>query len=69
MAYIDAENTLMTVSAADLGTAMTGPIVDLGSKGGFLSPLYIDAKLTKKMTSLHRTCHNLHLTYQFKLKN
>ena len=51
MAYIDAENTLMTVTAADLGTAMTGPIVDLGSKGGFLSPLYIDAKLTKKMTS------------------
>ena len=51
MAYIDGENTLMTVTAADLGTAMTGPVVDLGSKGGFLSPLYIDAKLTKKMTS------------------
>lgn len=49
MAYIDAENTL--INTAELGTAITGPIVDLGSKGGFLSPLYIDAKLTKKLTS------------------
>ena len=49
MAYIDAENTL--INTADLGSAITGPIVDLGSKGGFLSPLYIDAKLTKKLTS------------------
>ena len=51
MAYIDDQNTLMTVSSADLGTAMTGPIVDLGSKGGFLSPLYVDVKLTKKLTN------------------
>ena len=49
MAYIDAENTL--INTAELGSAITGPIVDLGSKGGFLSPLYIDAKLTKKLTS------------------
>ena len=49
MAYIDAENIL--VNTADLGTAITGAVVDLGSKGPFISPLYIDAKLTKKLTS------------------
>ena len=49
MAYIDAENIL--VNTAELGSAITGPVVDLGSKGAFMSPLYIDAKLTKKLTS------------------
>lgn len=49
MAYIDAENIL--VNTAELGSAITGAVVDLGSKGAFMSPLYIDAKLTKKLTS------------------
>lgn len=49
MAYIDAQNTLMnTVTVA---AACTGVAVDLGSKGPFLSPLYVDVKLTQKLTS------------------
>lgn len=49
MAYIDAQNTLM--NAVTVASAATGVAVDLGSKGPFLSPLYVDVKLTQKLTS------------------
>lgn len=49
MAYIDAENTLM--NSVTVASAATGVAVDLGSKGPFLSPLYVDVKLTQKLTS------------------
>ena len=49
MAYIDAENILMKTDS--LSATVNGAIVDLGSKGAFMSPLYIDAKLTKKLSS------------------
>ena len=49
MAYIDAENTLM--NSVTVASAATGVAVDLGSKGPFLSPLYVDVKLTQKLNS------------------
>jgi len=50
MAYIDAENTFM--KSVTLTTATTySDTIDLGSKGPFVSPLKVDVKLTKKLTS------------------
>jgi len=49
MAYIDAQNLLM--DQVTTAAAMTGVAVDLGSKGPFVSPLYIDISLNKKLTS------------------
>lgn len=49
MAYIDAENRFFAEKTC--ATSMTSDVIDLGSAGGFLSPLYIDVKLTEKLTS------------------
>lgn len=49
MAYIDAENVLMDTDSISATT--NGNIVDLGSKGPFISPLEVDVKLTKKLTN------------------
>ena len=50
MAYIDAENTLVAPTTLT-SSVQIGDFVDLGSKGGFVHPLYVDVKLTEKMTS------------------
>jgi len=49
MAYIDAENRFFAEKTC--ASSMTSDVIDLGSAGGFLSPLYIDIKLTEKLTS------------------
>ena len=46
MAYIDAENRFFAEKTC--ASSMTSDVIDLGSSGGFLSPLYIDIKLTEK---------------------
>ena len=48
MAYIDAENRFFAEKTC--ATSMTSDVIDLGSTGGFLSPLYIDVTLTAKLT-------------------
>jgi len=49
MAYIDAENRFFAEKTC--ASSMTSDVIDLGSTGGFLSPLYIDVTLTAKLTS------------------
>ena len=49
MAYIDGETIL--INNADCGTALYGDVVDLGNRGGFIEPLFIDVKLTEKVSS------------------
>lgn len=49
MAYIDAENLFFEDEA--VAAAMTSNVIDLGSSGPYLHPLYIDIRLTAKMTS------------------
>jgi len=49
MAYIDAENYLIAPKIA--ATAVAGDVVDLGNRGGFAYPLYVDVKLTEPVSS------------------
>lgn len=45
MAYIDAENRL--ISPSTCSSSVVGDVVDLGNRGGFVQPLYVDVKLTE----------------------
>jgi len=49
MAYIDAENYLIAPKTA--ATGVYGDVVDLGNRGGFTQPLYVDVKLTEPVSS------------------
>ena len=49
MAYIDAENYLIAPKTA--ATGVYGDVVDLGNRGGFAHPLYVDVKLTEPVSS------------------
>lgn len=49
MAYLDNELIFMNDEAA--AASMTSAVLDLGTKGGNVHPLFIDVKLTKAMTS------------------
>lgn len=49
MAYIDAENLFFEDEV--VAAAMTSNVIDLGNPGPFMHPLYIDIRLTTKMTS------------------
>jgi len=47
--YYDAENLFFEDKSVD--TTITSDVIDLGSKGPFVHPLYVVIKLTTKMTS------------------
>lgn len=49
MAYIDAQNAFCL--GKTVASSITTDVIDLGTKGAWLHPLYIDAKLSTKMTS------------------
>lgn len=49
MAYIDAENIL--IDNKTCSASVVGDVVDLGNRGGFTQPLYVDVKLTEKTSS------------------
>ena len=50
MARIDAQ-LLLSENQAVTGTDANSNVIDLGSTGGFMHPLYFDVKLTTPMTS------------------
>lgn len=49
MARIDAQ-LLLSENQAVTGTSANSNVIDLGSTGGFMHPLYFDVKLTTPMT-------------------
>ena len=50
MARIDAQ-LLLSENQAVTGTSANSNVIDLGSTGGFMHPLYFDVKLTTPMTA------------------
>ena len=50
MARIDAQ-LLLSENQAVTGASANSNVIDLGSTGGFMHPLYFDVKLTTPMTS------------------
>lgn len=50
MARIDAQ-LLLSENQAVTGTSTNSNVIDLGSTGGFMHPLYFDVKLTTPMTT------------------
>ncbi|MCQ2282371.1 MAG: hypothetical protein MJZ99_07085 [Bacteroidales bacterium] len=49
MAYID--NELIFLNDVDTAATVNSAVLDLGTKGAWLHPLYIDVKLTKALAS------------------
>jgi len=47
--YIDAQNLFF--EDTEVAASLTSDVIDLGSAGAFMHPLYIDVKLTTPMTS------------------
>jgi hypothetical protein len=54
MARIDAQ-LLLSENQAVTGASANSSVIDLGSTGGFMHPLYFDVKLTTKMFIIHHS--------------